>query len=183
MKLFQASLRNFAIIGISRNQRPFNARTLIAFACYLLANISAIVFLIYKANAFNEYTLSIFTIFVSITIAFIYGVFVIEMKKIFQLIDFCERIVEKSKQAKNKFVKTMKFFTKFMILGSRYPKPMKIYVETNKRTEKWSMIAHALITIMLPLCVIPPKFWYSIWLYCMTFGLDNDVFDLPIPMW
>ena len=97
MKILQRSLRNFAVLGIDSDQNPFNARILMTIIFYLLTNGSIFIYIFYKANDIREYTLAIFTIFITITITIVFIAIVIEMKKMFELIDFCEEIIKKSK--------------------------------------------------------------------------------------
>ena len=98
MKILQTTLKNWAILGISREQHTFNARALATFACYLLTNISHFIYLFYKDSHFREYIISIFAIFTLTTIAIVFTVIISQKEEIFELIDYCEEIIEKRKQ-------------------------------------------------------------------------------------
>lgn len=96
MKFLHTAFKNFAALGICRGQNLFNARTLKTLAFYWLSSISIFIFLIYEASDFNEYTHSIFTTFSSTTIAIVFTIFAIKMKRIFELVDIADEFTEKS---------------------------------------------------------------------------------------
>ena len=97
MKIFQTTLRNFAILGIDPKLRTSNIKAMATLSCYLFANVSCLMYLFQVDKDFRDYTLSIFMLFTSSTIAIVFAIILIRMEKVFELIGFCEEIIMKSK--------------------------------------------------------------------------------------
>ena len=102
MKLFEKNLEDLAVLGVSSDRSLFNAKTITIFACYLFYNVCEFIYLIYVDSNLREYTLSIFTIFISTTIAIVFIVIATELDKLLEIIELFEEFVEKSKRIKKK---------------------------------------------------------------------------------
>lgn len=64
----------------------------------------------------------------------------------------------------------------------KYPALKSSYIENNQQIEKWSEIIYLIVAKMTPIAFILPKFIVSIFIYFTT-NLENDAFELPLPMW
>lgn len=97
MKIFQSAQRRFAILGIGPNKPPWNGTTLLILFIFVILISFYAVFLVNMANTFKEYTENIYLTASMSTITFIFAVFVVKMKMMFELIDLLENCIEKSK--------------------------------------------------------------------------------------
>lgn len=99
IKLYQSVQRSFAILGIYPNQfcqnNLLNDKILAVSFVYWTGII--LVCLSYNAGSFMEYTALMFEASVLIFNMICYTVLIFKVEKLFQLIDECEKIIEKRK--------------------------------------------------------------------------------------
>lgn len=95
MKLFQIVRKDFARLGISCNQSHCNRKSAITFSIYSLSSTMGILFLIFDANDFLEYTMNIFVTSTLVAIWIAFCVFLFEKEEIFKAIDDVEVFVNK----------------------------------------------------------------------------------------
>lgn len=100
MKHLQIIYSRFEMLGIcpslSHQKYPFNEKTLKIYFGYWLANILFCVYLVRIAHDFAERLDVAFRISVIFLITVYYTIFVVDMEKFFQIIDMCEKIIDKS---------------------------------------------------------------------------------------
>lgn len=100
MYIFRSIQKFFAIAGINSYQslqvHPFNARNLTIFSLFGLFSISNVIYFLYIAANFIEYGDIIFRLSTLTVVAIVYGIFVKKMRKIFEIFDKFERIIDKS---------------------------------------------------------------------------------------
>lgn len=96
MELFLTLLKNTEIIGISRNQHPFNWRSLLALLTHSFGIALNAAYFFCEANTFQEYSESIFigTIIIADTIIFVFSVS--RMWIVFEFINEAEKIIDGS---------------------------------------------------------------------------------------
>lgn len=111
MRPFQIIQEKFAIFGITAAQsiqkQPFNRKVLLAYFIYSYGWTSSAVFLIQKANTFEEYTSNIYITTATAIIIFCFTVVVSRMSKLFEFIDACEEIIDRGDEKSN--IITLKF--------------------------------------------------------------------------
>lgn len=98
MKLFQVVQEKFAFLGICAKQSlSNNVKSVMVFVIVGLGTAVGIVFLLFKANTFLEYTMNIYitTTLFGVWIEFIAIIF--QKKNLFKLIDEIEEFYHKSK--------------------------------------------------------------------------------------
>lgn len=105
MKLLQSTQGSFAFLGITLDQsvqrNPLNERILAAFSTYVLRIGLYNVFLFRDANTFLEYIENIWLNSAAILVLIGFVVEVLNMDKIFALIDNCVTIVAEGEQTQN----------------------------------------------------------------------------------
>lgn len=104
LKLFQFIQTKFAILGFIPNQQsPLNGKTVAALICFWLDNAFNCVFIAVEVDNFVDYTNSIFIICATTGIATCFTIAMIKARKLFELIDFAEKIADRGEKyfAKN----------------------------------------------------------------------------------
>lgn len=100
MKVFQLTQKNFAIVGITSNwaikSQPFDWKIFEGFSILSSSIICSLMYILFEADTLNEYTQSIYSGSVSASIIVCLMIIIINVKKLFQLIDICENIVNTS---------------------------------------------------------------------------------------
>lgn len=100
LRILQTLQQKFAILGICpiETKQACNSRNklLIGFCIFGISSISHCVFLFGVANTFEEYTNSIYMTTMTISIAAVYLIVVWKMENLFQFIENCEQIIDKS---------------------------------------------------------------------------------------
>lgn len=101
MKLFQASQKYLAIIGVRPllpdEKSPFNRRNLQVFIFVGWSMTAAIAFLFIDAQTLQEYAECLFALFTLIGIFVGFSLVIIKTKETFQLINNLEILIENSK--------------------------------------------------------------------------------------
>lgn len=97
MKLFQSIQKSYAILGISRGQRPLNIQILAVAFVFCLSATSNTVLLFRGLENFSEYTDMIFAISVNMLTNIFFSNSIVNMESFFEFVDSCEKIVDKSK--------------------------------------------------------------------------------------
>lgn len=102
MKLFQLTQKHFALLGISLCQSKqkysfLNRKILKVYFCYWFAIILYFASFIWETHTFREYTELIFKMLIPILLAIVFTIVVMKMEILFEIIDKCESIVDKSK--------------------------------------------------------------------------------------
>lgn len=100
MKVFQLTQKNFAIVGITSNwaikSQPFNWKIFTCFSVLGSSIICSLMYILFEADTLNEYTQSIYSGSMTASIILSFMLVIINVKKMFQLIDICEDIVNTS---------------------------------------------------------------------------------------
>lgn len=97
MKLFQSIQKSYAIVGISRGQRPLNIKSLAVAFALCSSTASNIVLLFRGPGNFNEFTDMIYVISLNMLANIYFCYSIVNMEFFFKFIDSCEKIVDKSK--------------------------------------------------------------------------------------
>lgn len=96
MKLAQIVQKNFAFLGISSNQPRYNRQSTITFSMNGFGIIFSIIFLIFNANTFLEYTMNIFVTATLIAIWIDFMALLFKKEKLFNMIDELAEFVDES---------------------------------------------------------------------------------------
>lgn len=102
MKILTTVQKNFALIGISAKQstqnNPFNAENLIVLLILCLTLITNVMNLIYEADNFKDYTISVFSCSTMIVAILIFVMILARMRHLFDFLKQAEQIINKSKK-------------------------------------------------------------------------------------
>lgn len=105
MKHFQSVYNTFAILGIRPNQLQqkhlLNCKIFVVYIWYILIIVLECVSLFHRTYSFEEYTYIILTLAVAFVIITCYTLIIFNMTKLFQILDRCEKIIDKSKYKNN----------------------------------------------------------------------------------
>lgn len=97
MKLFQLIQKSLAFLGIDSIQSKCSQRKFVmTWLIYGLAFISSVLFLVFKANTFEQYTNNIYLISANSMICFDFLVIALKKEKLFKLIIDLEKFIDKS---------------------------------------------------------------------------------------
>lgn len=98
MYIFRSIQKFFAIAGIHSYQslqvHPFNARNITMFSLFGLYSLSNAMYFLYIATNFIEYADIVFRLSTLTVVAVIYGICVKKMRKLFEIFDQLERIID-----------------------------------------------------------------------------------------
>lgn len=101
LKILQLSQMNFAAIGISRNLvdelYPFNEKVSLGFLTVVLSIIFDLMYTIREAETFAEYNQSVYMSSLAITIIFALAIILLNVTKLFTLIEKFENLSNSSK--------------------------------------------------------------------------------------
>lgn len=97
MAFFQTVLSNFELLGISRNRNLFRRTFVVNLIVYGSLSTWATVSLIYRVHGANDYMEYIFMITSNVMFIILFAIIGAKQAKLFELIDGCEGIVQKSK--------------------------------------------------------------------------------------
>lgn len=102
MKLFQSSQKHFALLGITPSQSHekypiLNGKILTNYFWNWFTAILFSVNIFYEANNFQEYVELIYRMLMPVLIVICFTIIICKMDILFQFIDSCEKIVDKSK--------------------------------------------------------------------------------------
>lgn len=102
MKLIRFILSKFTSVGIASNQSTIkwhiNRRVIVVYSIYGCALTMSAAYLYYDANTFEEYTNNIYITTAFSVIIFIFTIFVLNMTKLFELVDNFGQLVERGEQ-------------------------------------------------------------------------------------
>lgn len=76
----------------------------------------------------------------------------------------------------------IRFDLQLTIFQSTESKSKVLYINANRKIEKWSRIAYFLLALATPIMWIGPKFISSLFVYFTT-DLGNDALELPLLEW
>lgn len=100
LKVFQTTQKNFAMMGISRKLAtqayPLNVRILMGFLILYSLAIFNLIYTIYYAKTFAEYTQSVYVFSLGALIILALFIVILKVNKLFELIDNCNSIVNMS---------------------------------------------------------------------------------------
>lgn len=100
LKSFEIIQKNLAFAGITPNlanqSYPFNRTILFGFLTLGSAIYCSVVFIIYEADTFAEYTQSVYVVSLAILIILVLLMMVLKVKKLFNFIDCCEDFINTS---------------------------------------------------------------------------------------
>lgn len=128
MKILQLTQKNLAAVGVSQNlllqPNPFNARIWLGFLILGLYFICNVVYIFFGAKTFADHTQSIcrssFAVFIILSLAII----VFNVKKLFQLIDTGERVINTSE-----FTRSINSPHLFQNLSNFFKKNFKTHIQ------------------------------------------------------
>lgn len=96
MQLFQTIRRGFAFLGVSSLQsmqtNPFNRRNVATLFSFILTIAAYNIYLFRVASTFWEYTINIYSNSATFLAVGCYVIVILKMRKIFQVIDKCEKV-------------------------------------------------------------------------------------------
>lgn len=186
--VFQAFQKNFAIVGINSNvakqSYPFNVKILLGILLLGSAIVCNLLYVIYKAKTFAEYTQTIYICSVSCLILSALIITILKMKKLFEFIDYTDELANTSKstitgnQLKNFSIIFFKILFVFRSSELKYSASQSIFHETNELVEKLSEIIFFVMSKMTSIAAIGP--WCT-YFFFMNFTTDL-AFELPCPM-
>lgn len=194
MKHFQIIYDSFDTLGICpsllHQSYPFNEKTLKVYCSYWLATTLFCVYFWRNTNDVAERLDIAYRISVEILIIIYYTIFWFKMGEFFQILDMCEKIIDKSKRASINDIHRLrctKFSFQLVILGSKYLNSKSFYNKIGEQIQKWSEILYlGIMKISLPVLILP-KIMISIYMYMtmhwMCFSWENDAIELPFQMW
>lgn len=97
MKLFQNIQKNFSILVIASNQtKRIRTKLAITLIIYGLTTTSSVLFLVFTANTFIEFTTNIYITSAFGVICIIFTVIAVKQENLFHLIDDFEKFIDKS---------------------------------------------------------------------------------------
>lgn len=169
MKIFQTVRKQYAVLGVSSSNQPFNGKVLISLL-YLGFIISLqIVYTFQVANGLMEYVDCISSIF-SIIVLFI-SLATIASKKtlLFESIDKIEKLI--NVWNKNECVS-----------GCEFEKSEAFFLKTNRQVERLSELVFIFEMKIMLHCFMLPKCIASYVTYFTT-DLRNDAFQLSFIIW
>lgn len=101
MKIFQTIQKKFALVGISKapaaQSESFNWRLLMSFISLYSEFITILLYIMLEAETFAEYIQLAFLLSLTVQITFDLSIIIIKTKKMFELIDHFESIINTSK--------------------------------------------------------------------------------------
>lgn len=101
LKIFQSTQKNFFIVGINRSlmvlKYPFNGRILLGYLILILSIICNLMFTVYEAKTFAEYTHSIYMGSLAVLISLVLLITLLNVKEIFNTINDCESLANTNK--------------------------------------------------------------------------------------
>lgn len=189
MKIFDSLWRDLGFLGINQpkmfHQNPFNKRNLVSVVALVMFAVSAIGFLIFEAETFDQYSESFYVVATSICYTECCLALVWKRRQIFQLTTDFETIIEK----RNKNIRLMyNFFYLLLknyvmiISGLENPSTRAIYGKANEKANNladWYYIV--LMKITTPGCVVPSCV-VTIFFY-FTSDTKSEIYNLPFPVW
>ena len=96
MKIFEAFHKNFEFFGLNSKKSRWNVKSIVSFCIYSLSSCSGIMFVIFKANTFLEYAMSIYILTANFATWFGFSVLLFQKDKLFKLIHKLEKFSDKS---------------------------------------------------------------------------------------
>lgn len=96
MKSFQAIQKNFAVLGIDRNQSKSHKNVVMTWLTLCLATIFSATFFALKAHTFEEYITNIYTTSAGAMIVTILTILIFEVESLFVLINIIEKTIDES---------------------------------------------------------------------------------------
>lgn len=97
MKLFQISQKYFSLLGYSFDQHWLNKKSLIACINFWLGSFLSCLYILLEANSFWEYTNSLYITSLSITISVCFQIGIVQIMKMWHVIDSAEQLISMSK--------------------------------------------------------------------------------------
>lgn len=98
MKLFQLIQKNFSVLGITSNQTKYSRIKLVmTLIIYGLITTSSILFLVFEADTFDEFTNNIYITSGCVMMCIIFVIMAFKQGKLFELIDSFDKFIDKSK--------------------------------------------------------------------------------------
>lgn len=100
MKILRLTLANFATIGVNRKlllqPYPVNAKIFTGFLIIGAWFILNFVYIVFQAKTFAEYIQGTYIFSLAVLIILALVIIIFNVKKLFQLIDFCENLINTS---------------------------------------------------------------------------------------
>lgn len=195
MKLLQSVQRQFALMGVNRQQLTqkyrINHKVLLFFFSYTCNITTFSLFMYHECNTFQKYAESFFNISTDVLVTLCYANVVFRVDGFFLFIDSCTDIVAGRKWNKKVLLEIsnqQSLLSAYPIInienfpGLGRPVSKAIYDEFSQLIEKWSDITSLALAKGTPICLILPKSLVSFALYFTTDSADKS-FLLPLPMW
>lgn len=100
MKILQLTQMNLAAVGVNRNlslqSYPIDMKIIIGFLILGLFFTFTLMYTIFEAKTFNEYTQSSFMVAVATLVILEFAIVVLNVKKLLQAINNCENLIKTS---------------------------------------------------------------------------------------
>lgn len=97
IQIVQYARKCLASFGFIPNQRPLNRRVLMVLLQFFLNFLLHVMFMLYEASNFSEYTYSIFNSLATGINLFALILLTIQIRKLFDVIDFGQKFFENGK--------------------------------------------------------------------------------------
>lgn len=186
MKIFETSKNYFQALGVDEHyaaqNRRLNTRNIRIFLMLVLSIMLNLLYLIFTASNFIEYTNCIYWTSTILVAVLIYAMFVWRMRKVFDYVNKIESLIESSKKNLPYFKFQNLLFMYRFILGSKYQQSKIIYANTNQFVEKWTeLINFVLVDVCIPIF----SMFMLIFSYVIYFTTDSKeaAFEISFPMW
>lgn len=106
MKLFETTLKNFALMGIGSSEGRINRKMLIAMLFLWLTSIFNSTYLIHGADNFKDYTQNLYMTVASTEIAMFYVQIVLQISTVEKFIAEFEKNLDESEQIESQILKS-----------------------------------------------------------------------------
>lgn len=190
-EIFQTLRKQYALLGISNapvQSESYNlSKKKLVFGFLLFGcNIAAqIVTIFHVASDFMERVNSISVSSGLIIIFVCFAATVFRKTSLFDSIDSIEKIIDSSESTFwfHHWMIWMQNIKRIKcILGRKYPKSMKLFMETSRRVERVCAIVFMVIMKIIVQFIMLPKCTVSFGIYFLT-EAGSDSFELPYPLW
>lgn len=184
--LFQSVHKILGILGFfssqSHQKYPINARTLSVYLWYWLDIILFYMHLSQNAHNFVGYFDLIFWISALFLNTMFFTVFMFNVEKLFQILDMCEKIIDRSKSIDMSWI-INDILSLWNISGLKNSASPTFCDEIDQRFEKWSEIVYFSLMKVTPAVAFVPKILVSIYVCLAINSWENDALELSFPMW
>lgn len=189
MKVFSIIRRRLAAVGIASSNRsnrkyPINGRIILGFLILGFIFSSQFVYTLYVANGLMEYVEVVGATSASALVFVSFTDIVSKQRLLFESIDGLEKLIESSKAIT--WAIKMKFHSKIQtnqsVSGCKNLKSMAHFSISSQHVKRMGEIVFTLMMKIFLQCVILPDAVGGFAVYFFT-DSEDDLFELPIPLW